>query len=414
MIQLISIKNRGIRHGEKTIKSKNIFTSTINTPQSLDEFRINIIDLSGRELWRNNGKDYSRINSANDIESLYEIISRRSNSQIVLILPQNISMLYHWAYDPINRQHNYKYGIELKNMLKEVFTLVNSVVPKFQYNIIFEPTTTNLNIEAAKAEFYFNIEDNNLIITSSIGGSKATTVRVDESIIATTLELDTEEKIFEFLDHVGLLEEKSKKPEWVENINILDDIEQKIIVLETEEEIEKLEKKCNVSKSVIVKNHQYKSVLYESGAELENRVIEIIEIILESDLSSFVDQRKEDFLIKFENITFIGEIKGANKNVKNSYIGQLNQHYESYLDDLELGNDENVKQLLIVNHQRFEIPSERLPINERQKKLAELYESLIIETSTLLEILERKINNKISTEEVIELFKTSNGLLVLE
>ena len=88
-------------------------------------------------------------------------------------------------------------------------------------------------------------------------------------------------------------------------------------------------------------NLRYKSILYSNGDDLVRVVFEILENILDCDLSKFEDIKKEDFLIKKDNYTFIGEIKGVTSNVKNEHISQVDVHYQKYMDKL---NEEKIQE----------------------------------------------------------------------
>lgn len=131
-------------------------------------------------------------------------------------------------------------------------------------------------------------------------------------------------------------------------------------------------------------------------------------------MSGFVDEKKEDFLIRLMDITFLGEIKGVTSNVKSEHVAQLDVHYNGYLDKLNENNEsEKVKSILIINHQRNKELDNRESVHEIQISLAERNESLIIETITLLRLYEKFSNGDITTVEVIDIFKDKVGLLVL-
>ena len=141
----------------------------------------------------------------------------------------------------------------------------------------------------------------------------------------------------------------------------------------------------------------------------------MLEALLDCDLSSFKDEKAEDFLIKKDKHTFIGEIKGVTSNVKSEHISQLDVHYQTYLDKLrENTEDEKVHQLLILNPLRNKPLQSREPVHEIQIKLAKRNECLIIETVTLLRIYEQFLMKKITSEQCMEVFSTETGLLSLE
>ena len=121
--------------------------------------------------------------------------------------------------------------------------------------------------------------------------------------------------------------------------------------------------------------------------------------------------KKEDFLFTVEGTTFIGEIKGVNSNVKNPNITQLEVHYQDYCEEHDDISEENIKALLIMNHQKNKPVEEREPIMERQINLAKRNGSLIIDTYTLLQILEKYRKGDMSRKEILSSFRESTGVL---
>jgi len=140
----------------------------------------------------------------------------------------------------------------------------------------------------------------------------------------------------------------------------------------------------------------------------------ILDELLDYDSSQFVDEKREDFLIKKEDITFIGEIKGVSSAVANKNVSQLDVHVQSYLDKLqEESTEEKVKGLLIINHQRNKPLEERQEVHEHQRNLATRNGSLIIETQTLLKIFEEYKQGKLTKEKCKKLFIDNEGLLMI-
>lgn len=116
--------------------------------------------------------------------------------------------------------------------------------------------------------------------------------------------------------------------------------------------------------------------------------------------------------MKLNDITFIGEIKGLSSNIRSANVSQLEVHYQGYLDSLaENDEKENTKGLLIINHQRNIDIKDRKPVHETQINLANHYNSLIIETTTLLKIFEEYKDKKLSKTEIQELFVNNSGIL---
>ena len=72
-----------------------------------------------------------------------------------------------------------------------------------------------------------------------------------------------------------------------------------------EEELENLQKEINKSNEALNKNLRYKCVLTENGSVLVDIVFDILQKIFAYDLSSFKDEKKEDFLIFFITYYYI-------------------------------------------------------------------------------------------------------------
>ena len=68
--------------------------------EALDNYEINVIDLSSIEIWTNKGtkEDKPSLNSrmSNDFVSINKMISNSKKTKVVICLPQNIN--YHWKY----------------------------------------------------------------------------------------------------------------------------------------------------------------------------------------------------------------------------------------------------------------------------------------------------------------------------
>ena len=129
-------------------------------------------------------------------------------------------------------------------------------------------------------------------------------------------------------------------------------------------------------------------------------------------MSEFQDEKKEDFLIKLDGVTFIGEIKGITSNVKSEHVSQLDVHFQGYQDNLQENNCvENVKALLIINPFRNKRPIEREPIHEIQENLAKRNGSLIITTDNLLKMYDAFINGVIDGDTIKREFISQTGIL---
>lgn len=389
----------------------NVETSTLNAPKSLDEFDINIVDLTSSSVWRYFGDQPTGLSCINDFKSIRTMVDKKSISKVIYQLPKNAYYQYYLSSD----RKTYYNQRALKDMLDTVQTkFLSAIVPvKFPLPaLIFENTRSKIDDIEYLADFYFDTES--CIVTESVRSKKATTVFLEEnSIYLTTLDVTSSNKNLEtFLSHLFYKKEQECAPSWVKDFKILDDDEQFSIIQDCQTTIDRAKADIDQAEEKLNKNARYKSILYTNGDELVKVVFEILEQLLNCDLSDFTDEKKEDFLIKKDSLTFIGEIKGVTSNVKNEHISQVDVHYQGYMDKLEENQcQENVHQLLIINPFRTKPVTEREAINEQQIALAMRNKCLIIETKTLLRVFELHCHAQISTEKCIDVFSKHMGLL---
>ena len=390
-------------------KFPSVTYSSLREPQSLDEFDVVIIDLSAETIWRNLENNTTKIKCYNDFLSIAQMVTRRKNAIIVYALPQNTNYSYNFSFE------KYQRSIPLKDHLPTIRHIMEAVFPPSptsgNISIYYEKTRTQLNDVIYNADFYFDgMYD---ACTSSISSEKSTTIRWTDTVYFTTLNiLKTEAELRNFLSNVLPEQEKEAIPSWMETECYFNDRELKRTIEENEEKIEIANQNIEIAQDKLKENERYKSILYTSGDELTEVVFSILEKILSCSLSSFVDEKHEDFLIKKEKYTLIGEIKGVNSNVRNENIGQIDLHYQKYKDRLNEENlVEEVHQILIMNTFRKQPLAERKPIHEDQIKLAERNGCLIIETTTLLKLFEKYVAGDVTVETCERLFTEKTGLL---
>lgn len=187
------------------------------------------------------------------------------------------------------------------------------------------------------------------------------------------------------------------------------------LIDKTKNEIKELKQIIEHAHLKIQENFKYKSILSTNGNELVTVVFEMFEKMLKCDLSSFVDEKKEDFVIKKEEVTFVGEIKGINSNVGYNNVSQAERHKAEYLDILEKEKrNENVKALLVINPLRKTPIVERETINQAQINYAKNNEVLIITTEIFLHLYEKFVLGEISYDTIIKVFSEKIGLLCME
>lgn len=402
MIQLISNHHK--------FKSNHFDIKRISNPNSLDQYEVNIIDLNDLNIWRYKGKVNTTINSINDLKSIGRMLKNSRKAYNIIIFPQDQLFKYYQTMQS-DRTNDYNYKIRLKDMLSILTDSILSKMTPISFRLEFENTQTKINNQIISSSFYFNMIADDYIITKSVKSDKATTISYDDKLFWSTLNLTDEENIKSLLFELGLVDEKEKTPDWIEEVDFYDDEEQNKRIKESQKKIDELDETIYLSENRLKENLKYKSILYTNGDELVEVILEILAEIFDYSFDSFVDQKQEDFVAILEEITFIGEIKGVSSNVKSQNVSQLDVHYQGYLDDISDDSQEKTKALLLINHQRNKNIRDREPIHQKQIDLAERNGSLIVETHTLLDLFGKYKKEDISREEIVSMLTEETGLL---
>lgn len=406
MIQVVTFDGKDTRYN-----CEEVVQYSLHDIRSLDEYEIDVIDLSSSYIWRSDGKTESNVNVSKDLNSIVRMIKNSKTAYVVIVLPQNENF-YYYKYD-----RKYLYNTELKDMLYSVRTeILSGLFETFNgISLTYENTRSHVGSMIYEAAFYFEgyaYWENEFVI-SSIRSQKPTVIQRSRTFM-TTLKISDTKRLTNFLDGIGILEKKEVVPNWISEIKMFDDIEQETKISEWQNEVERIQDNIKCSQNKLADNMRMKSILYTSGDKLVEVVFDILEELMGCDLSGFVDDKKEDFLFEVGENVFIGEIKGVKHNVKNENISQLEVHFQGYLDEHEDKNPNSVKALLIMNHQNNKAPEEREPVKDTQINLAKRNGSLIIETTVLLNLLEEYRSGKKTREMVIDMIANNSGLLKLE
>lgn len=402
MIQMITYSGR-----EKVYEGEDVVVNKLHSPKSLDEFEVNFINLGDKNIWCSDQHHNKTINSIKDFESICTMLECSKRSTNIIMLPLNL--IFSYKYNQYQKRYEDTY--ELKNMLKEFRAdILFKLSRDFRQGLNYEITETKIGNGSIRADFYFDTTVN--ILTASSLSEKATTIRSGNSIL-TTLNICTYAEVIAFLKQIGLLKEKETAPKWMEGICMFDDAKQIEIIRENQQKIQTAETNINEAKKVIAKNNEFKSILYTNGDELVKTVFEILETMLGVSLEGFEDKKKEDFKFDVDGFTYLGEIKGIGSNVKSQNITQLELHHQSYMDDHLEAKEDQMRMILIINHQRNAALPDRDPIDHKQIDLANKYGSLIVETYTLLKMFEKYLNGALTREQCLELLSSNTGLLQL-
>lgn len=412
MIQLIT-ENNNLK--EQAKNNSEFKVNCLKNIESMDEYDINIIDLNSENLWYNKEGNQESINEINDLKHLKNTIENSLSSKMLIILPQNLN--YFWY------KYNNKYLNEeqLKNEVKLIKKIINENIYCFPFDLYYEKSITKIGDKRISSDFCFNnkqIVDTKWTICkvteilSSNKSKKINTIKVDDKIYITSLNINENiDSIIEFLKYIKIYNANEEIiPKWIKDINILNDIEIKKQLSQIEENILKLEQNRVHIKEVINENNKIKSILYETDKKLQNKIIEILNEMLDYNDDNFIDEMEEDFRIKKENITFIVETKGLKRNIAGTDVSKTFNHVLMYEEKLqEIGEKENVKGIFIVATQRDRCLQEREKTPDRQISIAERNNILIIRTEELLELFEAFRNKKIKTEKIIKLFNEQIG-----
>ncbi len=412
MIQLIT-ENNNLK--EQAKNNSEFKVNCLKNIESMDEYDINIIDLNSESLWYNKEGNQESINEINDLKHLKNTIENSLSSKMLIILPQNLN--YFWY------KYNNKYLNEeqLKNEVKLIKKIINENIYCFPFDLYYEKSITQIGDKRISSDFCFNnkqIVDTKCTICkvteilSSNKSKKINTIKVDDKIYITSLNINENiDLIIEFLKYIKIYNANEEIiPKWIKDINILNDIEINKQLSQIEENILKLEQNKVHIKEAIHENNKIKSILYETDKKLQNKIIEILNEMLDYNDDNFIDEMEEDFRIKKENITFIVETKGLKRNIAGTDVSKTFNHVLMYEEKLqEIGEKENVKGIFIVATQRDRCLQEREKTPDRQISIAERNNILIIRTEELLKLFEAFRNKKIKTEKIIKLFNEQIG-----
>lgn len=391
--------------------NENIEVGNFNNLKSLDNYEINIFDLSTPNMWKNKSDTEMKITETtiltSDFRSINTMIQNCKKSKIVICLPQNANYQCK-CYDKI-------YWHQLKDMIPTLVKILEQLIPFLGFSIIYENNTTQIGNNLIESSFYFN-EKPFENITFSKDSGKVTSIK-HEKIYLTTLNLVKKDKsqiLLDFLKQIGIVKDKIDFPKWLYEYEFNDDKKQNDNIMQAKKIIEEQREIIKKANEKLEENLHYKGILVNNSDDLVSVIFEIIEYIFDISLKDFNDEKKEDFLFKKNNITYIGEIKGVTSNVKYENISQLEVHYSKYLDKLEeTGAKEKIKKILIMNYQRNKNVLERDEINSMQIDLAMKNKTLIIDTKTLLTIYEKLLQGKWNKEVIIDYITNNSGIIDL-
>lgn len=411
MIQIISLNNDLQSDFEN---NKDIDVTTFSDYESFDRYNINIINLNSPDIWKFKGKNISGLNIQDDLIPLKQSI-KSSNAKTIILMPQNYTFYYYMGYMGYN--YDFRESKQLKSISQSISNILNDYICDEILEYTYERCKTTINGFEFNSDFYFNDINTEDILLTSDKGNKVNTYFY-ENVIITTLNVfesnskeNAYEKLNSFITAVCKLQNKETVPPWIEEVKFFDDEKYLDNIEQSKKKIEKLEKEINENKLKLDENNKVKSILYETGTELNKEIVNILEDILKEH-NEFKDIYEEDYKFISDNTTFIVETKGLNNEVSVQNVTDAFSHLTIYEDKLEQENKvEATKCLFFVASQRKLRISERKKVNQRQETIAKRNNTLIIDTPTFLNIYEDFLNQKISKDEIIKIFKEQFGVI---
>lgn len=403
-IQLITYQPKDFMVG-----NNNIEISNFNNLKALDNYDVNVFDLSNTNIWKNKSSKNEKANGdtiiSSDLKSIKTMIQNSKKTKVLICLPQNVKYRCDY-YDEV-------LYYQLKDILDVFSDVLEQMISFAGVTLVYENNNTKIGKYNVNSSFYF-YGDMFEKITVSNDSEKTTTIRYKNTTI-TALDILNDKNcdlLISYLSQTNLLVSKQEYPDWLYAYNFHDDEQQRNLIEQAKVQIKIQKEIIEKANDKLFENLKYKSILCTNSEQLVDVVFEILEYIFDISLSDFNDEKREDFLFKKNNITFLGEIKGVTTNVKYEHISQLEVHYSKYLDKLtDEGLTEDIKKILIMDYERNRDVKERNEINQMQIDLATKNDTLIIDTESLLKVYEKILNGSLTKEIVVSYITNNSGLI---
>ena len=140
--------------------------STLQSPQSLDEYDVNIVDLTSDSLWCYDGQQPKSINKINDFISLQKMAECSRSTFLLFVLPGNVDFRYHKHFNIERYVYN---SIKMKDNIPNLWAeILPHILPDGLYlpELVYENTRTQICEMTYNASFYF--ETNRDVLSESI------------------------------------------------------------------------------------------------------------------------------------------------------------------------------------------------------------------------------------------------------
>ena len=380
------LKIQYIRYDEIS-RYSDITSVTVDEIINFDNFDYNIIDLRNDSIFL----EYMKYFKTFEIKMRVLKKSLNSNHSNVFILLPNHKIA--------------EYDIRISSVIQYLLD-----IPMCQ--VEYERNYTTLENVKLENSYYFKLSSSNSELLQAnryddTNQNKITILKKENILISSiNLTIPNIAPILPILFKENL--SSIEVPDWAKNIEAFDDIELKKKNDNLEKELKKITTQLKEINDKLIENNKYKSILYTNGNILQETVKEMLNDIFKDSLKNFKDIKKEDFLIELDNdITFIGEVKGVNTNVKNPHIHQI---VGRQLDYEEINPNKETHPILVINYLRDRDIANRDNISAEQIKYAKRNYCLIISTINFLKLYEKYKKQELTKEDIIKIFKNENNI----
>lgn len=401
-IQLLT-KDKTVSNYTNKVLNTNLVVNNFHSPESFNDFDINIVDLT--DVWVRENIMAMQLIYEKDFQTIGRMIEKAPDKKVIIIFPRNVDITL--QYNQTMSVHSEK----IKDRLDLAKECLESVIP-FNYIPEYNPSKIEIDGATFEADFVFsNLLDIQEVLKRENSDNDYLVVKRD-NIYLTTLTLN-QDNIDIFINNFIISTKVEVIPDWFEKIIFDNDTELNKEKDEKSNKIREIQEEITTIDKKLEKNALIKSIVYTDGNKLVSQVINILNDIYKIKENSFVDENREDYNFVHKEKPYVVEIKGVKNNVKKTNISQLFHHVQYYIQDHPSESEPEIIALLIMNHQKDKVPSERVHVHENDVKLAKHLRVLIIETPTLLEIYGLILKNDCRAE-VIKIIESKTGLLAMD
>ena len=388
----------------------------LSDPLGFEHFDLNIIDLNSKEVWVSSKYEEGSIDT-NDLRSIGEMIRNSASCLVLIIAPMNIIYRYAPDHRPVSQTGGIR-EYTSNRALKDVLNMVNlemSYVSDFSTSLAYAAFIHSDIDETPTSSFYITTtgatDEDWVSIYDAKDSDKTVFARKGSTrTYLTTINNMSFNGLMKLLEMSNELNKPSEEePDWLKEMPMFDDNKQNKIISTQQSAIEEAQRLINKAIEKLDENKWYKSALYKADTPLVEVVTDILEKLLDTDLSGFKDEKKEDQRIFMDEKIYLFEIKGASSNVRRDNVSQLENHVQSYIERYGIP-EHTVKGILIMNPLRNKKLVDREPVHVNEIELAKRYGVLIITTEVLLRMFEKKLNGSISMQQILAEFDKT-GLL---